>query len=67
MKNTGLEGRENLSQIVAFLAKAAPSSQALPFANSLQRIGKHTAFATGECIRFSEWQMHSPFAKANGK
>jgi hypothetical protein len=28
----------------------------LPFANSLQRIGKHTAFATGECIGFSEWQ-----------
>jgi hypothetical protein len=24
----------------------------LPFANSLQRIGKHTAFAKGECIEF---------------
>ena len=40
-------------------------AQHSPFANSLQRIGKHTAFACGECkgeciglaIRFSEWQM----------
>jgi hypothetical protein len=34
----------------------------LPFANSLQRIGKHTAFATGECIGFADFT-----AKANGK
>jgi hypothetical protein len=43
----------------------------MPFANSLQRIGKHTAFATGECIgRPMARPMHSPVhfnAKANGK
>jgi hypothetical protein len=38
-----------------------------PFANSLQRIGKHTAFAfgecTGECISLAKWQMHSPIIR----
>jgi hypothetical protein len=30
-------------------AKALKSAPHSPFANSLQRIGKHTAFAKGEC------------------
>ena len=40
-------------------AKPVANAPHLPFANSLQRIGKHTAFAKGECI------CHLPLA--NGK
>ena len=46
MKNTGLEGRENLSQIVAFLANAAHSPQALPFAEANGKHIRHLPFAS---------------------
>jgi hypothetical protein len=46
-----------------------PCIRHLPLANSLQRIGKHTAFAKGECICHSlQRNGFADFnAKANGK
>jgi hypothetical protein len=46
-------------------AKALKSAPHSPFANSLQRIGKHTAFAKGECICHSLKRMAKPVAKAS--
>jgi hypothetical protein len=46
-------------------AKPVANAPHLPFANSLQRIGKHTAFAKGECICHSLKRMAKPVAKAS--
>jgi hypothetical protein len=48
------------------MANAVPSPQALPFANSLQRIGKHTAFATGECISLKRMANAFPVGECGG-
>jgi hypothetical protein len=65
MKNTGLEGRENLSQIVAFLAKASIRHRLCQFAEAnwqWQRLAFATGFAdfnaeaNGKHIRICRWQ-----------